>query len=143
MWQIRKCSAADFDRVSPLLKQLWPAKVSDPKRLRLAWDRALASTSQRLVCAIDNGEMVGFCAITISNSLRCEGPLAHIDELIVPEAARGQGIGTGLLDFVKDLAEKSGCTRLEAHDTFQREDAQSFYEHKGFEQRALLFAMAL
>jgi GNAT superfamily N-acetyltransferase len=143
MWQIRKCTAADFDRVSLLLKQLWPSKATDSKRLRLAWDRALASTSQRLVSAVDQGEIVGFCSMSIKNSLWCEGPLAQIDELIVTERARGLGIGAALLDFMRDMAEKFGCARIEADGTFQCEESQGFYEHGGFEQRSLLLTMGI
>lgn len=143
MWQIRKCSSADFDRVAALLRQLWPNKPMDASRLKLAWDRSLASTSQRLVCAVENGDVLGFCSLSIKNSLWNEGPLAHVDELIVAERAREQGIGTGLMDYVIDLAEKAGCTRVELDSAFHREQAHAYYESKGFEKRAFLFSLPI
>ena len=143
MWQIRKCTGADFEQVSSLLDQLWPNKAQNRSKLRGAYDRALASTAQRYLCAIDQGDLVGFCSVSFKNSLWQEGPLANIDELVVAETARGQGIGSALLDAVIDVARKIGCTRIELDSAFQRTEAHEFYEHKGFEKRAFLFTMAL
>ncbi len=143
MWQIRKCTAADFDRVAILLRELWPSRPFDAKRLRPVWDRALGSTAQRFVCAIDNNEMVGFCSLSIKSSLRSEGQLAHIDELVVAEHARGQGIGGGLIEFVIDMAEKTGCNRIEIEGAAGSADAAGFCSHAGFDPRATLFSMGL
>lgn len=143
MWQIRKCTAADFDRVALLLRQLWPSRPFDAKRLRPVWDRALASTAQRYVCAVDNNEIVGFCSLSIRSSLRGEGQLAHIDEIVVAESARGQGIGGGLIAFVIEMAEKTGCNRIEIEGAVGSADAAGFCGHEGFEQRATLFTMGL
>jgi GNAT superfamily N-acetyltransferase len=143
MWQIRKCTAADFDRVTTILRQLWPSRPFDAKRLRPVWDRALASTSQRFICAIDNSEMLGFCSFSMKYSLRSEGQIAHIDELVVTATARGQGIGAGLIEFVIDMAEKSGCNRVEIEGAADSADVAGFCAHAGFEHRAALFTMAL
>ena len=143
MLQIRKCTAADFDAAALLLRQLWPTRPFDAKRLRPVWDRALASTSQRFVCAVENSQMVGFCALTLKNSLRSEGQLAHIDELVVSEPFRGQGIGARLLEFVIDLAQKAGCNRVEIEGAAGSADVAAFCRHQGFEQRAELFTMGI
>lgn len=143
MWQIRKCTNADFAQVAPLLLQLWPNKAQNLSKLRGAFDRAMASTSQRYFCAVDNGDIVGFCSVSMKNSLWEEGSLANVDELVVDAAARGQGIGTALLDYVVDMARKAGCSRLELDSAFHRTDAHSFYERKAFEKRAFLFTMRL
>jgi Acetyltransferases len=143
MAQIRKCVSADFQQIAALLVQLWPQKAQNLSKLRGAFDRAMASTTQRYVCATENGEIVGFASFSMKNSLWQEALLANLDELVVDEASRGQGIGGALLDYVVEIARKTGCGRIELDSAFHRTEAHEFYERRGFEKRAFLFTMAL
>jgi GNAT superfamily N-acetyltransferase len=143
MAQIRKCVSADFPQVAALLTQLWPQKEQNLFKVRGAFDRALGSSMQRYVCAVEDGEIVGFASLSMKNSLWQEALLANLDELVVDEAWRGQGIGSALVDHVVDMARKTGCPRLELDTAFHRTDAHGFYEKRGFEKRAFLFTMAL
>lgn len=143
MAQIRKCVSADFQQIATLLVQLWPQKVQNLAKLRGAFDRAMASTTQRYVCAVEDGEIVGFASFSMKYSLWQEALLAGLDELVVDEVWRGQGIGGALLDYVVEIARKTGCTRIELDSAFHRTEAHEFYERRGFEKRALLFTMAL
>ncbi len=143
MAQIRKCSTPDFEQIAALLLQLWPQKAQNLSKLRAVYDRALVTTSQRYICAVDNGDVLGFCSMSIKNSLWEEGTIANIDEFVVDDEARGQGIGSALLEYMIEQARKSGCTRIELDSAFHRTDAHAFYEHKGFEKRAFLFSMEL
>lgn len=143
MAQIRKCANADFQQVAALLEQLWPQKAQNLAKLRTVYDRAMTSTTQRYVCAVENGEIVGFASLSFKNSLWQEAALASIDELVVAERARGQGIGGALLDHMIDIARKTGCTRIELDSAFHRTEAHEFYDHRGFEKRAFLFTMEL
>jgi GNAT superfamily N-acetyltransferase len=141
--QIRKCVSADFQQIATLLVQLWPQKVQNLAKLRGAFDRALASTTQRYFCAVEDGEIVGFASLSMKYSLWQEALLANLDELVVDEAQRGQGIGGALLDYIVDVARKTGCSRIELDSAFHRTEAHEFYERRGFEKRAFLFTMAL
>ena len=143
MWQIRKCANADFQQVATLLVQLWPKKAQNISKLRAVYDRAMISTTQRYICAVENGEIVGFASLSIKNSLWQEALLANIDELVVAERARGRGVGGALLDAIVELARKNGCARVELDSAFHRTAAHEFYEHEGFEKRAFLFTMEL
>ncbi len=143
MWQIRKGTNSDFEQVTSLLLQLWPSKKQDPLRLKGAYERGLASSNQRYFVAVDNGLIVGFVSLSFKNSLWQEGLLANIDEMVVDDEARGQGIGKALVEYAIDLARKSGCTRIELDSAFYRTESHAFYEHLGFEQRAYLYTMAI
>lgn len=143
MVQIRKCVSADFEQIAALLVQLWPQKAQNLTKLRGAFDRALASTMQRYVCAVEDGEIVGFASLSMRYSLWQEALLANIDELVVDEDQRGQGVGSQLVDYVLDIARKTGCIRVELDSAFHRTEAHEFYERRGFEKRAFLFTMPL
>lgn len=143
MPQIRKATNSDFEQVTSLLLQLWPKKTQNLSKLRGAYERALIATTQRYFVAVEGGLIVGFASLSIKNSLWEEGPMASIDELVVDDAHRGEGIGSTLLEFVVDTARKLGCSRIELDSAFHRTEAHAFYEKKGFEQRAYLFTMKL
>ena len=143
MPQIRKCTNGDFEQVTSLLVQLWPNKVQNLSKLRGVYERALGVTNQRYVCALENGGIVGFCSLSIKNSLWEGGQLATIDEFVVDEQASTQAVGTELLEHMIDFARKAGCMRLEVDTAFHRTDDHAYFERQGFEQRAYLYTMKL
>ena len=143
MLQIRPCSSDDFSGVLILLKQLWPEKSLDPASLRIAYDRALASDSQRYICATDGEQVIGFGSLTVNNNLWQEGYLGHVDELVVDGDFRGRGVGAQLLEHLIVIAKQRGCRRIELDSGFHRPNAHRFYERHGFENRGYLFSKVL
>jgi len=55
----------------------------------------------------------------------------YIAKLWVDESARGQGLGTRLMEAAEDLARSRGCTDVSL-DTFDHQ-ARPFYEKLGYE----------
>ena len=68
---------------------------------------------------------LGFSTFTASKTFKIHDVAVHPD-------ARGMGIGTKLLDHVKEQAEEMGCSKITLE---VREDnpAQKLYEREGFE----------
>lgn len=143
MIEIRRCREEDFERIVLLLKQLWPGSAIEPKGLRSVFQRGLTSEAQCYMCAVEEGRIVGFCSLTLKNNLWQQGYLAHIDELVVDESARGQGTGTRLLMAAKEMARQNNCKRVELDSAFHRVEAHKFYERLGFQSRAMLFSADL
>lgn len=143
MFEIRECTGEDFEEIVRLLRQLWPSKKLDPSNLRAAFERGLRSDTQKYLCARNGDGIVGFCSLTLKNSLWQEGYLAHIDELVIDERRRGLGIGLSLLHRLIETAGELGCSRIELDSAFERTDAHRFYEREGFENRAFLFSRSL
>jgi GNAT superfamily N-acetyltransferase len=142
-FEIRECGAADFKMLLPLFRELWPDKPIKPAALRAAYRRGLKSESQAFVCAVDQAEVVGFGSLTVKNSLWPEGPIGHVDELVVRRDFRGRGIGTGLLARLEAIAGKRNCRRVELDSAFHRKRAHRFYRQCGFENRGIIFSKAL
>lgn len=83
--------------------------------------------------------MVGFCAFSVKRSLYDPGLLAYIDELVVEESRRREGIGGKLLERTREIAQHAGCSRVELDSALHRESAHRFYEQRGFKAIGMLF----
>ena len=59
-FEIRECRKADFDRLLPLFRELWPRKPLDPVALRAAYETGLISPSQAHICVVCETELIGF-----------------------------------------------------------------------------------
>ena len=60
-----------------------------------------------------------------------EGPVLHLEDLIVQEAQRGHGIGTALLDRVVRYGQELKVKRISWEVLDWNEPAIKFYESKG------------
>jgi GNAT superfamily N-acetyltransferase len=140
MITIRECDRRDFEPVFALLRQLWPDRELDRQALEGVFLYNLDSASQHYLCAVSGEELLGFCSLSVRKSLWGQGFLGYLDELVVDEDRRGEGIGSRLLERALELAREDGCSRVELDSAFHREDAHSFYEKHGFERICLLFS---
>ncbi|MDD3718504.1 MAG: GNAT family N-acetyltransferase [Actinomycetota bacterium] len=143
MTTIRYCTREDFGPVFGLLRQLWPDMELDRGALENMYHGNLGCDSQRYFCAVNAGEVVGFCALSTRRSLFGPSTLAYVDELVVEESRRGQGIGGMLLDRAREIALEAGCSRLELDSAIHRERAHRFYEKRGLKLTGMLFRWEL
>lgn len=55
------------------------------------------------------------------------GKFIYVDDLVSDEAARSEGHGTKLLDWISRYGKEHGCTSLHLDSGVQRHDAHRFY----------------
>ncbi len=80
--------------------------------------------------------VVGYVAVHWVPYLLHSKPDGYISELFIRESARGQGIGTRLLETVEIEGRRRGCSRLMLLNMRQRESYQrAFYAKHGWEER--------
>jgi ribosomal protein S18 acetylase RimI-like enzyme len=84
------------------------------------------------------GQAVGLLTASQRWTLWHAGPCALIEELVVDEAARRQGIGRALIQAALDWAKVQGCSEVEVSTEPDNAHAQAFYRRLGFESEALL-----
>jgi len=140
-YKIRSVTCDDFDSVFELLKQLWSDKQFNKDNTKISFERGLQNDVY--ICAENNGKVVGFCSMSVKNSLWEDGEIAYISEIIVDHYARGTGIGTQLIQSITKLANERGCMRIELDSAFHRNMTHQFYESLGFDKRAYLFSLKL
>ena len=140
---IRDVSPRDFDQVFGLLKQLWDYKELDYEGMKKVFEHNLQAPDRFYIVALYGPQVVGFCSLMVKHNLWLQGFLGNVDEMIVEESYRGQGIGKKLMQRITEIAKEKNCKRLELESSFHREQAHAFYKELGFEQRAYLFSKEL
>ena len=89
------------------------------------------------------GQVIGLLSASQRWTLWHTGPCALIEELVVDERARRQGVGQALIQAVLDWARDRGCSEIEVSTDSDNMDAQAFYRRLGFENEALLLEYEL
>ena len=130
MPMIRAARSYDVSAIAALCTELgYPATRQEISR-RLA---ALDAVSMHGVWVAEDaeGRVVGWL-----HAARClhlaDDENVEILGLVVTEAARGSGVGAGLLRFAERWAAQAGCTRVRVRSRIDRERAHNFYAREGY-----------
>jgi len=129
----------DFPEVFILLGQLWPGRVLDEKAIHRVYLHNLDSEMKKYYVARGENGLVGFMTLHVITNLWAQGCLLQIEELVVNEAYRGQGVGRQMIDQALALGEERGCCTVEVTSAFHRAEAHRFYESCGFKKAAYHF----
>lgn len=87
------------------------------------------------------GDVVGLISVVCYQTWFHPGGTALINELIVDELARNQGIGKRLIDAAIEEARKRGMDEIEVGTEGDNLGAQRFYQRCGFDQSYVLLGM--
>jgi ribosomal protein S18 acetylase RimI-like enzyme len=139
MVEIRRLTIEDLDGLIKLLEQLWIGKSIDASAVKKVIEKGLGNNCQIYVCATDDRKLIGYCSLSIKNSLWMLANLGNVDELVVDGEYRNRGIGKMLMNEIERIAKNHDCKRLELDSAFHRTKAHAFYGKLGFEKRAYLF----
>jgi GNAT superfamily N-acetyltransferase len=88
-------------------------------------------------------QVIGLLTISQRWTLWHTGPCALIEELVVDEGVRGQGVGRALIQAAIDWAKAQRCSEVEVSTEADNLKAQAFYRRLGFESVALLLEYEL
>lgn len=85
----------------------------------------------KAIGVFEQGQMIAACGYWLGCKFYC-GTYLEIDNFVVDEAHRNRGIGTKIITWLEQEAEKQGCqcVMLDAYLTNER--VHGFYEEKGF-----------
>jgi GNAT superfamily N-acetyltransferase len=90
--------------------------------------------------ALFEGKILGVFALLIMDNLGHLGaPSAVLEDVVVAEGARGQGIGKRMMDYANDLCRQKGCYKMTFSSNMNREPAHRFYESLGFRKHGYSF----
>lgn len=147
-FQIRNAQPSDAPALADLVREIgfFAAINAEPaqataERMPHILAQNLANDSHSIYVAVDDADadpdrLLGYLSVHWLPYLIHTGPEGYISELFIREAARGQGIGTALLDVAVAEARRRGCDRMMLVNMRQRESYQrEFYKKHGWEER--------
>lgn len=87
--------------------------------------------------------VVGFISIHVQKLLHHSSNIAEIQELIVDESFRGQGIGKHLFQKAQLIALENACAQLEVCCNQTRTNSHKFYESQGMSNNHYKFCLVV
>lgn len=88
-----------------------------------------------------NGNVAGFLSMVFYMTFFHRVGTAQVNELVVADGYRGQGIGQALMKAAEEEAHKRGMDELEVGTEKENVKAQAFYRKYGFGEEYVLFGM--
>ncbi|MBI3961910.1 MAG: GNAT family N-acetyltransferase [Deinococcus sp.] len=134
--RIRGATEADFPAVNRMISQL--SKKPLP-RLSEHFAAMLVAASEELgthflVLEVD-GDVAGMLTM-VGYTTMVYGRVARIEDILIDERYRRQGLGEKMLEYALNLARKSRAVRVEITGSPERQAARALYEGMGFTERA-------
>ena len=140
---IRLIEVEDFPELYDLLTQLMTKNPPNRSKMELAFREALDDPMVKIGVFDDGQEIVGMISVSVHHTLHHSGWVALVDEMVVSEKVRRQGVGKDLMDWAKVEARKLGADTLELHSAVYRKDAYAFYQSLGFKPISHVFSTKL
>jgi GNAT superfamily N-acetyltransferase len=129
---VRRASSADLLSIHGLLVELGYAQLTTAA-LAPVLHAMLDDTTRAVWMAEDEAQIVGLLTTTTRPQLRLAGLEMTIEELVVREHARGQGVGRVLLDHANREAARLGVLRVQLTTNRTRDVyLRGFYPKNGF-----------
>jgi GNAT superfamily N-acetyltransferase len=134
---IRHAALEDWPQVAALLVELGrdvsPSAASNPSYvIRFGGHIALRETRTLVAQELGGPRVLGFLDMEFRQRLGHPRPQAWVNDLVVAESARSEGIGTALLAEAERMAVARGCFRMSLETSAWREEAHRFYDQRGW-----------
>jgi ribosomal protein S18 acetylase RimI-like enzyme len=94
----------------------------------------VSSPATDLFIAIDDGGTIIGTATLVTFRIPT-GARAWIEDVVVDEAGRGQGVGTALTEAMVERAQEQGCRTVDLTSRPSRASANRMYQRAGFVAR--------
>lgn len=128
---VRRARPGDASHVYALVEQL--GYHPDHRGFDETFAQVVRHPEAAVYVAVEGLRVIGYCAMSQRPQIRLGGRAASIDELVVEERRRGDGIGTALLDAAISYARGLGCKRVDLNTARVRQSYQrGFYVAHGF-----------
>lgn len=85
----------------------------------------------------EEGQIIGMVSAQLVISTAEGAPSAWVEDMVVRDGWRGQGVGRGLLDSLMEWARSKGATRAQLLVDLDNEPALGYYQHLGWQATRL------
>jgi len=137
---VRNAEVRDFEEIVELLKQLWPEKKINVRKVKKIFlEQSAKKDSYSTLVAEAKGKIVGLIIPSYRLNIHSEGVAVCIDELVVDKNCRSNGIGRALIEAGASFCRKRKIAGVSLTSAFHRKGAHIFYEKMGFEKVSFKF----
>lgn len=148
MISIRKARREDADALNRLYRELeLDAVTYQPEHFVLSEEGSRLSDElwdgecQTMYVAEDRGQVIGFAHVLLlrSKPVPCLKPQTNVylQDMIVSSAYRSQGIGSRLMDAVKQYGREHGADFVRTQVFPKNRDGLRFYTANGFSEKMI------
>ena len=125
---IRTAKQADEDAVYKLSQNFpSPTKISRDS-FESSWRKKTNDSNSYTSVSELNNEIIGYVAGYVHRPIYANGPTFWVDELLVKENFRREGVGSMLMDSVEQRATQRKCKQI----LLASSKSAAFYEKLGF-----------
>jgi GNAT superfamily N-acetyltransferase len=130
---VRRARPGDAAQVLALVQQL--GYEPDDRRYDEIFAQVVRHPESAVFVATEGLRVIGYLSLSHRPQIRLGATVAIIDELIVDEKRRGDGVGSALLQSALQHARAINCKRVEVHTARSRESyRRHFYISHGFQE---------
>ena len=141
---IRCCETQDLPSLHLLYQQLQPGDTTTFTEIEQGFHAMCAQPGCDIYVAELDGRVAGaFVLYILPNMTRNGRPAAIVENIVVDEAHRGQGIGRAMLEYARAMAQTHGCYKLSLTSNAKRTEAHEFYRRCGMMQHGVSFRYVL
>lgn len=152
-FQIRSGASEDGEAILALMPRLASFDVPESRNPVDLW-RSDAAMFQRWLdgeaaecfvhVAVDDAQKVlGFTLVSLRPELLSHEPSAHLEAIVVGDAAEGMGVGQALLAAAENEAKSKGAQSITLHVFASNTRARGFYEKSGYDGELLRYIKEL
>lgn len=128
---IRSAIPADAPALANLYHQLVDSPHINVLPERLA--EVCTSTHTRVFVAESQQQIIGSILVCLCDDIMFQRqPFAVLENIVVAQTARGQGVGRRLLQTAEEFCMASGCSKILLLSSVERTEAHRFFEKFGF-----------
>jgi GNAT superfamily N-acetyltransferase len=141
---LREARETDLPDILSLYGQLGQddGTVLSLDEARCIFDRLRSYPDYGIHVALADGKIVGTFALLIMDNLAHRGARSAIlEDVVVDEGLRGQGVGKKMMAYAADLCREKKCYKMALNSNRHRRAAHRFYESLGYERHGYSFAI--
>jgi len=140
---IRDAFKSDYDSVFSLICNELGYAGLDFDKFNERMDRFSVDSSMTTMVADYEGCIVGFIGVQIERAYTLENSAILIMALAVKSEFQGKGVGSRLLEWLDDFANRNQISLIAVSSNLRRLDAHAFYESRGFSKTSYKFKKQL
>jgi ribosomal protein S18 acetylase RimI-like enzyme len=135
--RVREAGPGDEAAIADLIQELAAAGGDSSPVTEDYAGEYLSTPGSYVLLAQRAGRVVGLLSYSVRPNLYHAGPAAFIEELVVAEPERGQGVGSALLRHLLAYLEATTCVEVSVTTLPDNEGAQRLYRAHGLVDEAV------